>query len=155
MSKATKTVEAAKFVGLMYGQRAVLFYSARVRGDLFGRLISPDDHTDAYTIYEQMRAIGPMVKTRLGNYSTTSYRISNEVLRSRNFGVTPNDGSATWPITTPWTCRSCSSTLQTTHDCVAWRRQPSRRAGWRAIPPWSRGRSIACLTVPPRTASST
>ena len=93
MSKATKTVEAAKFVGLMYGQRAVLFYSARVRGDLFGRLISPDDHTDAYTIYEQMRAIGPMVKTRLGNYSTTSYRISNEVLRSRNFGVTPNDGS--------------------------------------------------------------
>jgi cytochrome P450 len=93
MSKAREAVKATKFVGLMYGQRAILFYWARVRGDLFSRLNSPGDRTDPYEIYEQMRAIGPMVRTRLGNYSTTSHRISNDVLRSRNFGVTPNDGS--------------------------------------------------------------
>jgi cytochrome P450 len=93
MSKAREAVKATKFVSLMYGQRALLFYWARVRGDLFSRLNSPGDHTDPYEIYEQMRAIGPMVRTRLGNYSTTSRRISNDVLRSRNFGVAPNDGS--------------------------------------------------------------
>ncbi len=38
-----------------------------------------------------MRAIGPMVSTPLGNYTTTSYRISHDVLRSRSFGVTPED----------------------------------------------------------------
>ena len=38
-----------------------------------------------------MRAIGPMVPTPLGNYTTTSYRISHDVLRSRRFGVTPED----------------------------------------------------------------
>jgi cytochrome P450 len=76
----------------VYFQRALIFYSARVRGELFSRLIYPGDHTDPYEIYQRMRAIGPMLPTRLGNYSTTSYPISHEVLRSRNFGVTPIEG---------------------------------------------------------------
>lgn len=77
----------------MYAQRALTFYWAHVRGDLFNKLVDPSDHTDPYEIYERMRALGPMVRTRLGNYSTTSYRISHDVLRSRGFGVTPDDGS--------------------------------------------------------------
>jgi len=92
MSKAAKAFEAGKFLGGVYLQRAQILYSARVRGDLFSRLIYPGDRTDPYEIYEQMRAIGPMLPTRLGNYTTTSYPISHEVLRSRNFGVTPVDG---------------------------------------------------------------
>jgi len=92
MSKAAKAFEAGKFLGGVYLQRAQILYSARVRGDLFSRLIYPGDRTDPYEIYEQMRAIGPMLPTRLGNYTTTSYPISHEVLRSRNFGVTPIDG---------------------------------------------------------------
>ena len=92
MSKAAKAVEAGKFLGGMYLQRMQILYSARVRGDLFSRLIYPGDRTDPYEIYERMRAIGPMLPTRLGNYTTTSYPISHEVLRSRNFGVTPVDG---------------------------------------------------------------
>jgi cytochrome P450 len=75
----------------MYAQRARTFYWARVRGDLFSQLIYPTLHTDPYQIYERMRAIGPMVPTPLGNYTTTSYRISHDVLRSRRFGVTPED----------------------------------------------------------------
>jgi cytochrome P450 len=92
-SKAARALAAGKFLGGMYTQRALTFYWARARGDLFNKLIDPSDHTDPYEIYERMRAIGPMVRTRLGNYSTTSYRISHDVLRSRNFGVTPDDGS--------------------------------------------------------------
>ena len=93
MSKATRAVQAAKFVGGIYLERALLLYGARVRGDLFSQLIRRGDRTDPYEIYEKMRAVGPMVRTRLGNYSTTSHRICNEVLRNRSFGVTPNDGS--------------------------------------------------------------
>jgi cytochrome P450 len=93
MSKASKAVTAAKFVGGIYLERALLLYAARVRGDLFSQLIRRGDRTDPYEIYEKMRAVGPMVRTRLGNYSTTSHRICNEVLRNRSFGVTPNDGS--------------------------------------------------------------
>ena len=34
-----------------------------------------------------------MLPTRLGNYTTTSHRLCNEVLRSRQFGPSPEDGS--------------------------------------------------------------
>ncbi len=76
----------------MYGQRVRLAYWARIRGDLFSRLVSPGDRTDPYALYEQLRAEGDLVPTRLGNYSTTRHRICQEVLRSRSFGVSPLDG---------------------------------------------------------------
>jgi cytochrome P450 len=93
MSSATKAVQAARFFGGVYRERARVLYWARVRGDLFSRLNLPNHHTDPYPIYEEMRALGPMLPTRLGNYSTTSHRLCNEVLRSRKFGVSPADGS--------------------------------------------------------------
>ena len=93
MSSPTKAVQAARFLGGMYRERARVLYWAHVRGDLFSRLNVPDNHTDPYPIYEEMRAQGPMLLTRLGNYSTTSHRLCNEVLRNRKFGVSPDDGS--------------------------------------------------------------
>ena len=93
MSSATKAVQAARFLGGMYRERARVLYWAHVRGDLFSRLNLPNHHTDPYPIYEEMRAKGPMLPTRLGNYSTTSHRLCNEVLRSRKFGVSTEDGS--------------------------------------------------------------
>jgi cytochrome P450 len=93
MSTATKALQAAKFLGGMYRERARVLYSAHVRGDLFSRLTLPNDHTDPYQIYEEMRARGPILPTRLGNYSTTSHRLCNEVLRSRKFGPSPEDES--------------------------------------------------------------
>jgi cytochrome P450 len=93
MSSATKAVQAARFLGGMYWERARVLYWAHVRGDLFSRLTLPNHHTDPYPIYEEMRARGPLLPTRLGNYSTTSHRLCNEVLRSRKFGVSPEDGS--------------------------------------------------------------
>jgi cytochrome P450 len=93
MSSATKALQAAKFLSGMYRERARILYWAHVRGDLFSQLILPNHHTDPYQIYEEMRARGPLVPTRLGNYTTTSHRVCNEVLRSRRFGVRPEDGS--------------------------------------------------------------
>jgi len=93
MSTATKAVQTAKFLGGMYRERARVLYWAHVCGDLFSRLILPNHNTDPYPIYDEMRVRGPMLPTRLGNYSTTSHRLCNEVLRSRRFGVTPEDGS--------------------------------------------------------------
>jgi cytochrome P450 len=93
MSSATKAVQAAKFLSGMYRERARVLYWAHVRGDLFSRLTLPNHHTDPYQIYEEMRAQGPLLPTRLGNYTTTSHRLCNEVLRSRRFGVRPDDGS--------------------------------------------------------------
>jgi len=93
MSTATKALQTAKFLGGMYRERAHVLYWAHVRGDLFSRLILPNGHTDPYEIYEEMRGRGPMLPTRLGNYSTTSHQLCNEVLRSRKFGVSAPDGS--------------------------------------------------------------
>ena len=93
MSSATKALQAAKFLSGMYRERARILYWAHVRGDLFSRLILPNHYTDPYQIYEEMRTRGPLVPTRLGNYTTTSHRVCNEVLRSRRFGVRPEDGS--------------------------------------------------------------
>jgi cytochrome P450 len=93
MSTATKALQAAKFLGGMYRERALVLYSAHVRGDLFSRLTLPNGHTDPYEIYEEMRTRGPILRTRLGNYSTTSHRLCNEVLRSRKFGPRTDDGS--------------------------------------------------------------
>ncbi|HET8914452.1 MAG TPA: hypothetical protein VFM91_01985, partial [Propionibacteriaceae bacterium] len=87
MSTATKAVKSARFLGGMYRERALVLYWAHVRGDLFSRLNLPNHNTDPYPIYEEMRAKGPMLPTRLGNYSTTRHRLCNEVLRSRKFGV--------------------------------------------------------------------
>ena len=93
MSTATKAVQAAKFLSGMYRERARILYWAHVRGDLFSRLVLPNQQTDPYQIYEEMRAQGPMLPTRLGNYTTTSHALCNEVLRSRKFAVRPEDGS--------------------------------------------------------------
>ena len=93
MSTATRAVQTARFLGGMYRERALVLYWAHVRGDLFSRLNLPNHNTDPYPIYEEMRAKGALLPTRLGNYSTTSHRLCNEVLRSRNFGVSTEDGS--------------------------------------------------------------
>ncbi len=93
MSTATKTLQAAKFLAGMYRERARIYYSAHVRGDLFSRLVLPNGQHDPYQIYEEMRAQGAVLPTRLGNYTTTSHRLCDEVLRSRKFGPSPDDDS--------------------------------------------------------------
>ena len=82
---ADQVLTAAKFAGGLYRERAAVWWSARVRGDLFSRLQSGS--TDPYPTYAQMRRTGALLPTRLGNWSTTSHMLCNQILRSRDFGV--------------------------------------------------------------------
>ena len=42
-----------------------------------------------YAVYDQLRAAGPLVPTRQGNWACTSYRGCDAVLRDRRFGRHP------------------------------------------------------------------
>src|SRR5262245_41178169 len=93
--------QAVRFASMLYRHRAALAASGYLKGDLMSQLALRPGREHPYRIYDQMRAIGPMLPTRLGNWSTTSHRICNSVLRDRRFGVRPveldgvqaNDGS--------------------------------------------------------------
>jgi len=57
------------------------------RGDLQARLIAdPSVKADPAPFYEELRARGPMVRTRIG-YITTDHAIGHELLRSDDFRV--------------------------------------------------------------------
>ncbi|HET8603472.1 MAG TPA: cytochrome P450 [Marmoricola sp.] len=88
MTSAAQLLAAARFATGLYRQRLDVRQAAW-RGDLLCRRRTPAGIRDPYPIYEQMRARGPILPTRLGNWSTTSHRLCNQVLRSRSFGVAP------------------------------------------------------------------
>ena len=57
------------------------------RGDLQARLIAdPTVAADPVPYYDQLRALGPVVKGRV-NYLTTDYAVAHELLRSEDFRV--------------------------------------------------------------------
>lgn len=84
---ARQAIGVGRFATGIYTARAQLLYHGLVRGDLLSRLQLPVGRADPHAVYEQMRALGPMLPTRLGNLSTTSYGVCQHVLRSRAFGV--------------------------------------------------------------------
>jgi len=94
MSSVTQLRSAASFATGLYRQRWDRWYAARFGGDQLARLSLPEGRRDPYAVYEDMRAIGPMVPTRLGNWATTSHPICKQVLRSRQFGVAEEDGGS-------------------------------------------------------------
>ena len=80
---------AISFAGSLYGQRVRTLGAGYVRRDPMARLQLAPGRRDPYAIYREMRAVGPMFPTRLGNWATTSHRVANRVLRDRQFGVRP------------------------------------------------------------------
>jgi cytochrome P450 len=80
--------EILKFAGQIYGQKAWLAYHGHLRQRPMARLQLRPGRVDPYAVYEQLRAEGPIVRTQLGNWVTTSHRVSNAVLRDRRLGVT-------------------------------------------------------------------
>ena len=99
MTTVSQVRSAASFAGGLYKERWDRWYAARFRGDQLARLSTREGRRDPYAVYEAMRAIGPMVPTRLGNWATTSYAICNQVLRSRQFGVREETGAS--PVRSP------------------------------------------------------
>jgi len=126
MTTVSQVRSAASFAGGLYKERWDRWYAARFRGDQLARLSTREGRRDPYAVYEAMRAIGPMVPTRLGNWATTSYAICNQVLRSRQFGVREESGVS--PVRSPqeeFDLSSSASTSPTTRGCGGW---PHRRS---------------------------
>ncbi len=81
--------QAVEFASSLYRQRANVAFAGYVRHDPMARLQLRPGRANPYAIYDEMRAGGTVVPTRLGNWVTTSHRVSNTVLRDRRFGVRP------------------------------------------------------------------
>src|SRR3954465_11807639 len=79
----------------LYRPRSEFAWNGYVRRDPLSRLHLRIGRDDPYRIYETMRAQGPIVPTRLGNWATTSHRLCNTVLRDRRFGVRSGELSDT------------------------------------------------------------
>ena len=77
------------FASGLYRQRAGVAFAGYVRRDPLARLTLRPGRANPYAIYDRLRASGPLVPTRLGNWSSTSYRVCSSVLRDRRFGVRP------------------------------------------------------------------
>src|SRR6476469_4085493 len=83
-----QAIGAGRFAVEIYATRAQIIYHGLVRGDPLSQLQLAVGRADPHAVYERMRALGPVLPTRLGNVSTTSYEVCQQVLRSRSFGVT-------------------------------------------------------------------
>ena len=87
-SRTDQVRAAARFAGSLYGDRVrVAVHGAR--GDAFSRLRGRPGRIDPYPVYQQIRAEGGWVTTRLGNLATVDHAACSTVLRNRRFGVQP------------------------------------------------------------------
>ena len=96
MSTATKAVQAARFLGGMYRERARVLYWAHVRHDLLSR--AQPDPTGTPIRTRSTRKCGRAAPCCLRGLATTApraTRLCNEVLRSRKFGPTPTTEAKT------------------------------------------------------------
>ncbi len=82
-----QAIGVGRFALGIYANRAQNAYHGLVRGDPMSQLHLAMGRADPHAVYERMRARGPVLGTRLGNLSTTSYEVCQQVLRSRSFGV--------------------------------------------------------------------
>ena len=83
-----QAVGVGRFTVEIYSNRALNLYHGLVKDDLLSQLQLALGRADPHAVYERMRTRGPVLPTRLGNVSTTSYELCQRVLRSRSFGVT-------------------------------------------------------------------
>ncbi|MET3803259.1 cytochrome P450 [Nakamurella sp. UYEF19] len=83
-----QAVGVGRFAVGIYTNRAQNLYHGLFRGDPLSQLQLAMGRADPHAVYERMRERGPVLPTRLGNLSSTSYEVCQQVLRSRAFGVT-------------------------------------------------------------------
>ncbi|HEX2313637.1 MAG TPA: cytochrome P450 [Thermomonospora sp.] len=87
MKLRTDALQATRILA----QRAALL-AGRAAGDLGARLLT--DHADPHALYEEVRARGPLVRTRLGLYLTASHTVADRLLRHPAMGMTARPGMA-------------------------------------------------------------
>ena len=79
------------FASSLYLTRAGVGYAGYVRRDPMSLIQLRPGRVNPYAIYDRIRAQGPLVPTRLGNWVTTSHPVCDGVLRDRRFGVRPQE----------------------------------------------------------------
>jgi cytochrome P450 len=88
---------AISFASGLYRQRVGTVYAGYVNHDPLALLRLRPGRVDPYTIYERMRASGPLAPTRRGDWVSPSHRVCAAVLRDRRFGTVPADGDPRRP----------------------------------------------------------
>jgi P450-derived glycosyltransferase activator len=94
MVTASQLRQIALFGARLYRGKAELAYHGYLRNDPMALLMLGPARDNPYPIYERLRAQGPLTRTRLGNWVTTSHPLCSRILRERHFGVVP-DGMPT------------------------------------------------------------
>jgi hypothetical protein len=93
MATLTQLPQLAAFAGRLYREKAAIAYHGYVENDPMSLLALRPARENPYPVYERLRAAGPISRTRLGNWVSTSHSVCNRVLRDRHFGVA-SDGSS-------------------------------------------------------------
>jgi len=65
-------------------------------GDPLCQLQLPRNIADPHPVYRKLRARGPFYRSRLGYWATTSYQLSNEIMRDPRFGMRNRAGVVTF-----------------------------------------------------------
>src|SRR5438445_5033904 len=89
MVTASQLRQIASFGARLYRGKAELAFHGYLRNDPMALLLLGPARENPYPIYERLRAQGPISRTRLGNWVTTSHPVCSRVLRDRHFGVQP------------------------------------------------------------------
>ncbi len=87
MTTAAELRQLAGFTAQLYKAKVVLGYQGYARHDELALLMLHPGRDNPYPLYERLRARGPLVRSRVGPWVTTSHQVCNTVLRDRQFGV--------------------------------------------------------------------
>jgi P450-derived glycosyltransferase activator len=87
MAEAAALRQLAGFVGELYRAKLTLGIQGYARHDELALLMLHPGRDNPYPLYERLRERGPLVRSRVGPWVTTSHRLSNQILRDRQFGV--------------------------------------------------------------------
>jgi P450-derived glycosyltransferase activator len=85
----TKLSQTLVFATRLYRQRLNTLWTGYALKDPMALLQLRPGRDNPYLIYERIRQDGPLARTRLGNWVSTSHPICDLVLRDRRFGVRP------------------------------------------------------------------
>jgi cytochrome P450 len=80
---------AVRFASGLYRERARIAGAGYLARDPMSLLKLRPGRENPYPVYERLRAAGPLVPTRQGNWACTSYHGCDTVLRDRRFGRHP------------------------------------------------------------------
>lgn len=79
-------MQALRFAAALYRRQLAIHYWGRVRRDPLSRLHLAEGRESPYAVYDEVRAYGPLMPARLGDFTTASHAVCNSVLRDRRFG---------------------------------------------------------------------